>query len=160
MNRIRRPLLALGAGLFLATVAVRFLSGPALSRADTDPKDAKDAIRRVLTDQAAAWNKGDLAGFMTGYWKSDDLTFFSGKDKTRGWEATIERYRKRYQAEGKEMGQLTFSDLAIETLGPDSGWVRGRWQLVTTKETFGGLFTLIFKKKPEGWRIVHDHTSS
>jgi beta-aspartyl-peptidase (threonine type) len=97
---------------------------------------------------------------MAGYWKSDDLTFFSGNDKTLGWKATLERYRKRYQADGKEMGQLTFRELEIEPLGPESAWVRGCFKVVTSKETFQGLFTLLFKKKPEGWKIVHDHTSA
>jgi beta-aspartyl-peptidase (threonine type) len=67
---------------------------------------------------------------------------------------------QRYQAKGQEMGQLTFRELEIELLGPDSAVVRGRWQLRRTKDNPGGLFTLIFKRLPEGWRIVHDHTSS
>jgi beta-aspartyl-peptidase (threonine type) len=125
----------------------------------TEKSPAKDAIRKVLDDQAAAWNKGDLEGFMAGYWKSDKLTFFSGKDKTEGWQATLDRYRKRYQADGKEMGKLTFSDLQIEILGPDSAFVRGCYRLVLSKETPQGRFTLIFKKTADGWRIVHDHTS-
>ncbi|HYT92538.1 MAG TPA: nuclear transport factor 2 family protein [Gemmataceae bacterium] len=122
--------------------------------------DARQAIRAVLDAQVKAWNKGDLEGFMAGYWKSDDLSFFSGKDKTRGWQATLDRYRKRYQADGREMGKLTFSELDIELLGADNALVRGRWQLVLTKEMPGGLFTLIFRKTTQGWRIVHDHTSS
>ena len=124
------------------------------------PAGARAAIRQILDAQVAAWNKGDLKGFMDGYWKSPELSFSSGKDRTRGWEATYERYRKKYQAEGREMGKLSFSELEIEPLGPDSAFVRGRWKLVTSKETFGGLFTLIFRRFPEGWRIVHDHTSS
>jgi ketosteroid isomerase-like protein len=130
----------------------------------TDDEKARngqiDAIRQVLDSQVAAWNKGDLEGFMAGYWKSEKLTFFSGDKIEHGWQATYDRYRKRYQAEGREMGQLTFSDLEIEMLGADIAWVRGRWKLVTSKETPGGLFTLVFKKFPEGWRIVHDHTSA
>ncbi len=122
--------------------------------------EARQAIRAVLDAQVKAWNKGDLEGFMAGYWKSDDLSFFSGKDKTRGWQATLDRYRKRYQADGREMGKLTFSELDIELLGADNALVRGRWQLVLTKEMPGGLFTLIFRKTTQGWRIVHDHTSS
>jgi beta-aspartyl-peptidase (threonine type) len=133
-------------------------TGRTQSKPAADTAAAK-AVRQVLDDQVAAWNKGDLKGFMAGYWRSPDLTFFSGKDKTRGWQATLERYQKRYQAEGKEMGKLAFRDLEIESLGPDSAWVRGRWQLELSKETVSGLFTLIFKKLPEGWRIVHDHTS-
>jgi beta-aspartyl-peptidase (threonine type) len=122
--------------------------------------EAKKAIRKVLDTQAAAWNKGDLEAFMTGYWKSPDLMFFSGKDKTRGWDATLKRYQKKYQSEGRKMGKLTFSELDIEVLGPASAWVRGRWKVVLDEETPSGLFTLILKKKRKGWRIVHDHTSS
>ncbi len=123
-------------------------------------KEARQAIQDVLDAQVAAWNQGDLDGFMTGYWHSPDLTFFSAAKVTSGWQATLDRYRERYQAEGPDkMGTLSFSDLEIDLLGPDSAFVRGRWRLVTSKEPLGGLFTLLFKKKPEGWRIVHDHTS-
>ena len=121
--------------------------------------EPKELIRSVLDSQVAAWNKGDLDAFMTGYWKSPELSFFSGGTKTKGWQATLDRYRARYQAEGKEMGKLTFSEVEIELLGPDAAWVRGRWKLVLSEESPGGLYTLIFKKLPEGWRIVHDHTS-
>src|SRR2546421_108695 len=89
--------------LFLALV-------PVLGGAEAPDAPAKKAIQQVLDDQAAAWNKGDLEGFMKGYWKSDRLTFFSGDKKTGGWQATLERYRKKYQGEGKEMGRLTFSE--------------------------------------------------
>src|SRR5262245_34598103 len=63
---------------------------------------AEAEIRRVLTEQDAAWNKGDLEGYMAGYWKSSDLSFFSGKDRTRGWQATLERYVKKYRSDGRE----------------------------------------------------------
>jgi beta-aspartyl-peptidase (threonine type) len=125
-----------------------------------DGGEARKAIRAVLDAQVVAWNKGDLEGFMAGYWKSPDLTFYSGKTKLRGWQATLERYRKRYQAEGREMGKLAFSDLEIEPLGGEYALVRGSWQLTLKGENPGGLFTLAFKKLPEGWRIIHDHTSS
>jgi uncharacterized protein (TIGR02246 family) len=117
------------------------------------------AVRAVLDAQVAAWNRGDLEGFMAGYWSSPDLTFFSGPDRTSGWQATLDRYRKRYKSEGKEMGRLTFSDVTVEALGPDAALVRGGWRLEMSKETPGGLFTLIFRRTPDGWRIIHDHTS-
>lgn len=187
--RLRRPQpgLRIGAGLSLLILVSGGIGGPAAGRAEQPPgrvnrdlgvirsgppatsrakqppsqaAGTRAAIRQVLDAQVAAWNKGDLQGFMAGYWKSPDLTFASGKDTTRGWEATYERYRKRYQAEGREMGKLTFSELDIELLCPDSAYVRGRWKLVTSKETLGGVFTLVFRKLAEGWRIVHDHTSS
>ena len=121
---------------------------------------AKDAIQKVLDDQVVAWNKGDLNGFMAGYWKSPELSFFSGGTKAAGWQATIDRYKKKYQGEGKEMGKLAFKEITIDVIGADHALVKGRWHLTLTKESVGGLFTLLMKKLPEGWRIVHDHTSN
>jgi beta-aspartyl-peptidase (threonine type) len=123
--------------------------------------DAKavQEIRAVLDAQVAAWNRGELTGFMAGYWASPDLTFFSGGTETRGHEATLERYRKRYKGGGRKMGRLGFSELEIEPLGESSAFVRGRFHLSLLAGDQDGLFTLIFRKLPEGWRIVHDHSS-
>ncbi|MBI3461664.1 MAG: nuclear transport factor 2 family protein [Planctomycetes bacterium] len=154
----QRSCLQLLRRLILAVVMVSLsAAGGAPSYPERGPKDL---VQEVLDAQVAAWNKGDLESFMVGYWKSPDLSFFSGSTKTRGWQATLDRYRARYQAEGQEMGKLTFSEIEIDVLGPDGAWVRGRWKLVTSKETLGGLFTLVFKRTPDGWRIVHDHTSA
>src|SRR5262249_48250214 len=113
-----------------------------------------------LEDQAAAWNKGDLEGFMAGYLKSDELTFFSGGKVTKGWQATLDNYRKRYQGDGKEMGKLIFSDLDVAVLSPENAIVRGHWKVEMSSKTPEGLFTLWFHKEEAGWRIVHDHTSA
>ncbi len=119
------------------------------------------AIRAVLDSQVVAWNKGDIDGFMRGYWMSKDLTFFSGGSETRGWSETLERYRKSYKGTGKQMGQLTFGDLQVEMLSPDSAFVRGAWKLTMTDgKTPHGLYTLIFRKMPDGWRIIHDSTGA
>jgi uncharacterized protein (TIGR02246 family) len=118
-----------------------------------------DAVKAVLTEQVEAWNKGDLDRFLGTYWDSDELTFYSGGTVSKGRKAVAERYRKNYRAEGKEMGKLTFSDMDVQELGPDAAMARAKWKLVTSKETFEGLFTLILKKFPDGWKIVHDHTS-
>jgi beta-aspartyl-peptidase (threonine type) len=123
-------------------------------------EDARKAIQNVLDAQVAAWNKGNLEGFMAGYWKSPELSFYSGKNRTRGWQQTLDRYRKRYQGEGKEMGKLAFSDITIDLLSAENALVRGRWQLTLKNDRPEGLFTLIVRKTPQGWRIVHDHTSS
>ena len=134
---------------------------PAAQRADLE-----QGIKHVLVSQVEAWNHGKLDGFMQGYWHSPDLTFFSGVTVTKGWEPTLLRYRQRYQAEGKEMGKLEFQDLNIDLLSKRSAVVTGKWQLTlsTSKTSDGkqphGLFTLIFKRMPGGWKIVHDHTSS
>lgn len=120
--------------------------------------DEKD-IRKLLDAQAVDWNKGDLDGFMIGYWKSKDLTFVSGKDVTRGWDETLERYKKRYQSDGKEMGKLTFSDIDVRMLADGIALVTGKWELKLAKETVGGRYSLVLKKFDAGWRIIHDHTS-
>jgi beta-aspartyl-peptidase (threonine type) len=141
------------AGIFVAIVANQH-------QLEARIGDPTNEIKALLDAQVKAWNDGDLEGFMAGYWNSPDLTFFSGSDITTGWQPTLDRYRKRYQSEGREMGNLTFSDLQISAATSEMAWVRGRWRVVTSKETLGGLFTLILKKRPEGWRIVHDHTSA
>jgi ketosteroid isomerase-like protein len=116
-------------------------------------------VQQVLQQQQAAWNRRDLEAFMSGYWNSPELTFF-GTEKTSGWQATLERYRKRYQTGGREMGKLEFSGLQIVALGPDSAFVRGSWMLTMSDgKTPHGLFTLAFRQFPDGWKIVHDHTS-
>ncbi len=129
--------------------------------ARTPGADEAKAIRAVLDAQVAAWNKGDLEGFMAGYWKSPELTFYSGKTKLRGWQATLDRYRKRYQAEGREMGRLRFETVEVLGLGPDAALARGGWRLHTSdgKEPHG-LFTLLLRRPDGDWRIVYDHTSA
>jgi len=118
------------------------------------------AVRAVLDEQVAAWNRGDLEGFMAGYWNSPDLVFQSGANRTQGWQATLERYRRRYQGEGKEMGRLRFDELEVQVVGPEAAFVRGRWRLVMKDGTEpNGLFTLLLRRIDGAWRIVHDHTS-
>jgi len=125
-----------------------------------DAQDENVAVEQVLVRQVEAWNRHDIESFMAGYWNSARLTFFSEATKTSGWQSTLERYRKRYLAEGREMGTLQFSDLAVESLGESSAFVRGAWQLTTADgKNPHGLFTLVFRKFPEGWKIIHDHTS-
>ncbi len=122
------------------------------------PPDEK-AIRGVLDAQVVAWNKGDLDGFMAGYWNSAKLFFISGGKTTQGWKATKERYEKTYQGEGKEMGTLAFSDVHVELLAADAAYVRGKWEVKMKAETIGGWYTLVLKKFPNGWKVTHDHTS-
>ena len=122
-------------------------------------ESAEGDVSAVLSAQVAAWNRGDLAGFMAGYWNDDGLCYISGGKSVRGWKALEERYEKAYQGEGKEMGKLRFNDLDIQPLGPDAALCRGKWEVTTTKETVGGWFTLVFRKLPDGWKITHDHTS-
>jgi beta-aspartyl-peptidase (threonine type) len=128
--------------------------------------DGEKDIRAALDAQAAAWNKGDLDGFMAGYWNDEKLTFIGGADITFGWKKTKERYEKRYKSEGKEMGKLAFSELHVDVLSANAAMVRGRYELSFEKQTdpkkktARGRFTLILKKFPDGWKVTHDHTSA
>lgn len=123
--------------------------------------DVVTGVKAVLTAQVEAWNRGDLDGFMAGYWNSPDLIFFSNGTSTRGWQATLDRYRTRYQAPGAQMGTLDFPELDIVTLGTDAAMARGRWRLkMSDGKESSGMTSVIFRKLPEGWRIVHDHSSA
>ena len=117
-------------------------------------------IRRVLDDQVAAWNRGDIPGFMDGYDKSDSTTFVSSAI-TKGHAAVLANYRKRYPTPEK-MGTLRFSDLEIRQLGPDYAAVIGRFHLDRSQEAGGessGIFTLLFHRTAQGWKVILDHTS-
>jgi beta-aspartyl-peptidase (threonine type) len=143
-------------GLMVATLAY---SGPL--EAQDKPDEPIQAVRDVLERQVADWNKGNLDAFLDGYWNSPKVVFQSGGQRFDGWEALRLRYRRRYRDEGRAMGQLVFSGLEIEPLGAEAALARGRWRLTMPDGTKpGGLFTVIFRKFPQGWKIVHDHTSA
>jgi ketosteroid isomerase-like protein len=154
----------MGRGLCFGSFTVLLLLAIGLaqtSQADAGNAGAHTAVEHVLRTQQDAWNRHDLDAFMTGYWNSPDLTFFSAAKEQHGWQATIDRYRATYASPGHEMGKLEFSALRIEALGPDAAFVRGAWQLTLSDgKTPHGLFTLVFRKFPEGWKIIHDHTSA
>lgn len=121
--------------------------------------DARVALRALLEGQVEAWNRGDLEGFMAGYWKSDSTRFVTSRGVLRGWQAVLDRYRRSYP-DRAAMGRLKFSDLEITPLGQDAALILGHWQLEREKDQPGGIFTLVARRFPEGWRIVHDHTST
>lgn len=127
--------------------------------APTQTQDATTPIRSVLRAQQDAWNRGDIDSFMNGYARSGSTVFVSEDTIRRGWQTVRERYRQRYSDRAK-MGTLTFSDLEITLFSPDAAVVLGHWSLKRAHDEPHGRFTLIFKRLPEGWRIVHDHTSA
>lgn len=121
---------------------------------------SEQAIRRVLSDQVQAWNRGDIDAFMTGYDHSPD-TVFIGRTVERGYEAVRRRYHEHYPTPEK-MGKLTFTDLSVRLLGGDYAAVTGTFHLTRTAPDGGnasGVFSLVFRRTPEGWKILLDHTS-
>lgn len=116
------------------------------------------AVETMLRAQEKAWNDGDLEAFMDHYWKSEALTFSSGGETTRGWTATLNRYRERYPTRDK-MGHLTLSDFEITLLGDSAALVLGRWQVQRDSEPLKGNFSLVTRKIDGHCVVVHDHTS-
>ena len=116
------------------------------------------AIRKIMDDQTTAWNRGDVEGFMAGYWKSDKLEFVGGATVTRGWQATLDRYKKNYDSREK-MGTLSFSDVEFTQVSKDAAFIVMSWSLARAKDNPHGKSTLLFRKFKEGWRIVVDHSS-
>jgi uncharacterized protein (TIGR02246 family) len=117
------------------------------------------AIQAVLDAQVAAWNRGDLAAYMDGYAKLDDLVFTSGGNVRKGWQTTFDHFHKRYATDPAAMGKLAFDILQIDPLGADGAVVLGTWVLTNSPSDGKGIFSVVLARRPEGWRVVHDHTS-
>lgn len=117
------------------------------------------AVRVVLDEQVAAWNNGDVRGFMEGYARHDSLVFISGGTLRRGWQENLYAYMRNYP-DRSAMGTLSFEDLRFRVLSPEYALVYGIWRLRRADDEPLGLFTLLFRETHQGWRIVHDHTSS
>ncbi len=146
----------------LFTIAITLAAGGvAVSQNAPRPETQRvdrAAIADVLKAQESAWNRGDVESFLQGYWHSPELTFSGAGGITRGWDAVLARYKEHYP-DRSAMGRLEFSGLEIRFLGQDAALVLGNWHLERQKGGIGGVFSLVFEKFPEGWRIVHDHTS-
>jgi ketosteroid isomerase-like protein len=138
-----------------------FLSAPrpAFPKPPDERKVDREAISTVLRAQRSAWNRGDVDTFLVGYWHSPELTFSGSTGVTRGWDGVLARYKKNYPDRGA-MGQLDFSELEFRFLGADAALVLGRWHLKRDKDDVGGVFTLVWQRFPDGWKIIHDHTSA
>jgi len=115
-------------------------------------------VRGLLAEQAAAWNRGDVDGFLAGYWNSEETVFAGSQGIIHGWQAVRERYRKNYP-DRKAMGTLAFSDLEVAALCPDAALAIGKWHLDREAGPVGGVFSLVLRKFPDGWRVIADHTS-
>jgi ketosteroid isomerase-like protein len=131
------------------------------TKAKPNQREAKDAeaIQAMLDAQCAAWNRGDIEGFMDGYERSERTVFVSGDNVTRGWQTVLDRYKRNYDSREK-MGTLTFSDLEVTPMGNDSALALCRWHLQRVKDEPHGRSTLILRRTKQGWKIVHDHSSA
>ena len=111
-------------------------------------------IRALISVQVAAWNRGDIDGFMKGYARSAATEFISGDKLTRGWQTVRDRYKKRYNSREK-MGTLVFSELKITHLSENAALVIGRWKLTRKNDQPHGRFTLLFRRTAAEFRRCH-----
>jgi uncharacterized protein (TIGR02246 family) len=154
--KVNRRWVAAAASLAIGTFL--FAHKHVLANSADERAADRNAISAVLSAQQTAWNRGDVDAFLVGYWHSPELTFSGSSGVARGWDGVLARYKKNYPDEAA-MGQLDFSELEFRFLGPDAALILGRWHLKREKDEFGGVFTLVWQHFPEGWKIIHDHTS-
>jgi len=129
-------------------------------RVAASPAADRAAIAAVMGAQVEAWNRGDLAAFMEGYARTAALVFTSGGHVRRGWQDAFDHYRARYATDPKAMGHLVFKLESIDAVGADGAVVLGDWDLTAIEHPEHGVFSVVLERRPEGWRIIHDHTSS
>lgn len=118
----------------------------------------KNAIRSVMDKQAQSWSNGDIDGFMDGYWKSDSLRFLGKRGLTKGWQTTLDNYKKSYP-DKKAMGKLKFDYISFEPLNNKQMFVVGKWALEREKDTLKGYYSLVWEKIDGNWKVIFDHTN-
>ena len=128
-----------------------------ISAAANTPAD-EQAIRSMLADQVVQWNRGNIDGYMVGYWENDSLVFIGKSGPTYGYRATLERYKKAYP-DAAHMGTLSSVILKLRLLSPEWAYVTGKWSLKREAGDVGGNYTLLLRRISGHWVIVEDHTS-
>jgi ketosteroid isomerase-like protein len=118
----------------------------------------ESAIRQILDNQTAAWNRGDVDGFMKGYWENDSLMFIGKSGVTYGWSNTLKNYKKNYP-DTATMGKLAFTLIEVKKLSKEYYHITGKWFLKRSIGDVGGHFTLLFRKINGRWVIISDHSS-
>jgi len=118
----------------------------------------KQQILSILQRQTEDWNRGNIEGFMVGYWNSDSLMFIGKSGVTYGYKKTLANYKKNY-SDTVQMGKLAFDILHVNRLSPTAYFVIGKWHLKRSVGDLGGHYTLLFRKINNEWVIVADHSS-
>ncbi|MHC1704043.1 MAG: hypothetical protein AB9846_09070 [Tenuifilaceae bacterium] len=118
----------------------------------------KTAIKEVMDKQAQSWSSGDIEGFMDGYWKSDSLRFLGRRGLTKGWQTTLDNYKKSYP-DKSAMGKLKFNHISFEPLNNKQMFVVGKWALEREKDTLSGYYSLLWKNIDGQWKVIFDHTN-
>ena len=141
-------------------VMLSVLFAPAFAQAKKKkaPADEEAAVRVLLQEQTEAWNRGDLEGFMKGYWESDSLMFIGKSGVTYGWQNTLENYQKGYP-DTAAMGKLSFTLITVKRLSVQYFFVVGKWHLQRSIGDLQGHYNLLLRKIKGRWVIITDHSS-
>ncbi len=168
MRRMRKHAISLGISILLSGACA---PPPDSAPAPDAPEEEREAVtpeaaaaieadvRSLMERQSGAWNEGDLVTFVADYLESPRMRFVSGGSVRYGTEDVLERYRRTYP-DRAAMGTLTFTDLDVRVLSDEFVFVFGRYNLERRNDAPTGLFTLLFERTGDGWKISHDHTSS
>ncbi len=127
------------------------------------PANATASIVATLEASAEAWNRGDLDGFLKPYLDSSETTFMTARGVIHGLDTIRARYRAGYFKSGGPPQLLRFGDISVRDLGPDHALMTGRYRLTdraTGAPADSGNFTLVWRRTPGGWKIIHDHSSA
>ncbi|BDD09609.1 hypothetical protein FUAX_20410 [Fulvitalea axinellae] len=122
-----------------------------------DLSEMNRSIQDVMDQQAADWNRGNIKAYMNGYWNSDSLMFIGGSGLTYGWQNTLDNYLRAYP-DREAMGKLKFSELQFRPIDNENCFVVGKWYLTKNSKDRWGYFSLFWKRMPNGWKIIADHT--
>ena len=153
---MKKFILAFGLALISYTcISVRADVGDVTVVESTNYDTAKAAILKVMNNQEIAWNNGDLEGFMQGYWKSDSLKFYGSSGLTKGWQNTLDNYKRGYPTKA-ETGTLNFVINDISRIENNNFWVMGEYHLKREAGNADGVFIIIFKMINGQWKIVAD----
>jgi hypothetical protein len=141
-----------------------YACSPEVKESPSNPKEiipSRETITElnaIMDQQEDAWNMGQLDRFMEGYWKSDSLLFVGSNGLRRGWQTTLDGYKKGYPSR-EDMGELQFDNTEYKALGADHFLIIGKWTLLRSTDTISGHYSLVWEKRAEGWVIIADHSS-
>lgn len=139
-------------------ILLAFLAFLLLGCSTSNFEQDKKEIIAVMDLQAQCWSRGDIDGFMDGYWKSDSLRFLGRRGLSKGWQTTLDNYKKSYP-DKSAMGKLVFNYISFEPMNEKQMFVVGKWALEREKDTLGGYYSLLWQKFDGEWKVIFDHTN-
>ena len=146
-------------GLRAALLALALMAASCNRAPAADPTAEEAAIRQVIADMEASWNRGDFRGYMAGF-KNPDVIFVSRGQFQRDWQGTLDHYVRDYGGSPERRGRLHFWDIRVEMLSPDAAQLISRYRLEGGDRPQDGINTRLMRKVDGHWVIALNHVSS